>query len=146
LVTKKYLKDYDNQWAAKWKAMEEETSDRFDRLETRLSTFEENVLRVELKIENDVKQCLVVRTKMPSISGVAVLRRVWRVASDATPCLMAALQELDKCLRRLDEVEESGRESMRIGFDRVERDITDVTLVINFPSPPPFPLSLCAYP
>ena len=64
LVTKKYLKDYDNQWSKKWKDMEEGTTERFDRLENRLAGFEENVLRVELKIEHDMKQCLAVSDAM----------------------------------------------------------------------------------
>lgn len=62
LVTKKYLKDYDNQWTKRWTEMEKANAERFDRLETRLASFEEAVLRVELKIEHDMKQCLVVGT------------------------------------------------------------------------------------
>jgi hypothetical protein len=62
LVTKKYLKEYDNSWMKRWNEMERANEERFDRLETRLASFEEAVLRVELKIEHDMKQCLVVRS------------------------------------------------------------------------------------
>jgi len=95
LVTKKYLKDYDNQWAKRWRKLEETTTERLDRLENRLAQFEENVLRVELKIEHDMKQWLV---------------------------------ELRETKDRLSQVEDATQSEMRQGFERVERDVTDLTL------------------
>lgn len=120
LVTKMYLKEYDNQWVKKWQAMEEETGSRFDRLENRLASFEENVLRVELKIEHDMKQCLTVRF-WPALCVCEMAKT--REAEYGTS------QELRRCVVRLDEVEQNSQEAMRLGFERVERDVTDITLV-----------------